>query len=495
MRSKQSFSGLQWLSAFLLLAAIILLALQLVKYSRLRASFPQGMSIAGVPVSGLDRQQAAQRILEAYNVPVELHYGENVIQMNPAIIGFELDLESMLAAADLERTRQSFWLGFWDYLWGRSIEPINIPLRSSYSESRLRSYLQNEITTRYDKPPTPASPIVGTVNFQPGTLGTSLDIDQSIIPIENALHSINHRIVNLSLKRTLPPRPSFQNLEILLKQTIEISGFDGTLGLYLLDLQTAQEIHFGLNSGVEISVNPDIAFTTASIIKIPIVVSTFKRLDEEPDTETANLIEKMIIESGNEAADWLMERVIDPSRAPLLVTEDMRALGLESTFLAGHFYQGAPLLAVVKTPANQRTDINTSPDLYNQTTPSDMGMLLEDIYQCAQTGGGTLTAVFPGQINQTECQIIISYLSRNKIGNLIEAGVPETTQIAHKHGWVSNNGIINLIGDAAIVYTPGGNYIFVIFLHHPVQLLWDPSAKLIVDLSRAIYNFYNLPTQ
>jgi hypothetical protein len=117
VRSKQSFSGLQWLSAFLLLAAIILLALQLVKYSRLRAAFPQGMSIAGVPVSGLDRQQAAQRILEAYNVPVELHYGENVIQMNPSIIGFELDLESMLAAADLERTRQSFWLGFWDYLW------------------------------------------------------------------------------------------------------------------------------------------------------------------------------------------------------------------------------------------------------------------------------------------------------------------------------------------------------------------------------------------
>jgi beta-lactamase class A len=123
-----------------------------------------------------------------------------------------------------------------------------------------------------------------------------------------------------------------------------------------------------------------------------------------------------------------------------------------------------------------------------------MGMLLEDIYQCAQTGGGTFAAVFQEKVSQTECQMIVSYLSRNKIGNLIEAGVPETTQIAHKHGWVSSNGIINLIGDAAIVYTPGGNYIFVIFLHHPVQLLWDPSAKLIVDLSRAIYNFYNLPT-
>ena len=494
MRHRRSFSGLQIFSALLLISTIILATLQLVRYSRLRATYPQGMSIAGVPVGGLDRQEVAQRLLEAYSIPVELHYDDNIIQMNPSIVGFELDLESMLAAADLERTRKSFWVGFWDYLWGRTTKPVNIPLRFTYSEARLRNYLETEITPRYDEPPIPPSPIVGTVNFQPGTLGKTLDIDQSITLIENALRSTTQRVVNLPLQRTLPPRPNYQNLEVLLKQTIEISGFDGTLGLYLLDLQTAQEIHFGLDKGAEVSVTPDIAFTTASIIKIPIIVSTFKRLDNQPDTETTNLIEKMLIESGNEAADWLMERVIDPARAPLLVTEDMKALGLENTFLAGHFYQGAPLLAVVKTPANQRTDVNTNPDLYNQTTPSDMGMLLEDIYQCAQSGGGTFKAVFPGKITQTECQTIISYLSRNKIANLIEAGVPETTQIAHKHGWVSTNGIINLIGDAAIVYTPGGNYILVVFLHHPVQLLWDPSAKLIADLSRAVYNFYNLPT-
>ncbi len=494
MRHRRSISGLQGFSALLLFLATLLTTFQLIQYSRLRATYPQGMTIANVPVGGLDRQAVAQRLLEAYDIPVELHYGDATILMNPSIVGFELDLESMLAAADLERTKQSFWAGFWDHLWGRTAKPVNIPLRFNYSEDRLKTYLQTEVTTRYDHPPTPPSPIVGTVNFQPGTLGNVLDIDKSVVLIESALRSTNQRVVNLPLKRTLPPKPSFTNLEVLLRQTIEISGFDGTIGLYLLDLQTAQEIHFGLKQGADLSLNPDIAFTTASIIKIPILVSTFKRLDTIPDAETANLIKKMIIESGNEAADWLMQRVIDPARAPLLVTEDMKALGLENTFLAGYFHQGSPLLAIIKTPANQRTDINTKPDLYNQTTPSDIGMLLEDIYQCAQTGGGTFQAVFPGQITQTECQTIVSYLSRNKIGNLIEAGVPETTQIAHKHGWVSTNGIINLIGDAGIVYTPGGNYVFVVFLHHPIQLLWDPSAKLIANLSRAIYNYYNLPT-
>ena len=202
----------------------------------------------------------------------------------------------------------------------------------------------------------------------------------------------------------------------------------------------------------------------------------------------------MILESGNESADWLMERVIDSNRAPLIVTEKMQQLGLENTFLAGHFYQGAPLLDVIETPANQREDLTTFPDLYNQTTASDMGMLLEDLYQCAESGGGALMAVFPDRINQNECQSIVTYLQNNKIGVLIEAGVPETTAIAHKHGWVTNSGIINLIGDAGIVYTPGGNYIFVIFMYHPEQLLWDPSSALIAQLSEAVYNFYNLPT-
>lgn len=469
--------------------------MQLVQYSRFRATFPSGLKIAGVPVGGLDRAQAAQRILEAYSLPVELHYNDNIIHLDPSVAGFEIDLESMLAAADLERTKQPFWAGFWDYLWRRSSQPANIPLRASFSEERLRTYLQTEISPRYDTPPKPAQPIVGTVNFKPGELGTSIDIEQAIILIESALKSTNQRFVNLPLQRSLPPRPTFQNLEVLLKQTLQIAEFDGVVGFYLLDLQTAQEIHFALNAGQEVDVHPDIAFTTASIIKIPILVSVYRNLDGAPDAETSNLIEKMIVESGNEAADWLMERVIDPVRAPLIVTEDMQALGLENTFLAGHFYQGAPLLAVYKTPANQRPDINTDPDVYNQTTPSDIGMLLEDIYQCAQTGGGTFKAVFPGQITQPECQQMIEYLSRNKIGYLLEAGVPETTKIAHKHGWVTVNGIINLIGDAGIVYTPGGNYIFVVFLYHPVQLLWDPISAMIADLSQAVYNFYNLPSE
>jgi len=492
-RSTSPLTPLRLLSLFILLAAIFLLVGQLITFSRLRTIYPPGMRIADIPVGGLTRQEAAQRLLEAYSLPVELHYGEAVIQMEPSVVGFELDMDSMLAAAELSRTSSEFWNAFWDYLWNRSTAPQNVPLRASYSETRLRNYLQNEIAPRYDKPAAPAQPVVGTVNFKPGEPGTTLDVDRAVLLIDTALRTAAPRRVNLPLARREPQRPSFRTLDTLLRQTIQISGFDGVTGLYLRDLQSGQEIHFLYQGEQELSTEPDLAFTAASTIKVPILVSAFRRVDN-PDEETRNLMFLMIDRSGNEASDWLMDRVIGPGTAPLQVTEDMQTLGLENTFLAGYFYAGAPLLKIYKTPGNQRTDVNTNPDPYNQTSVTDMGSLLSDIYYCAERGGGGLVAAFPDEITPDECRTIIEYLSKNRIAYLIEAGTPDGTKIAHKHGWISDPfGTINTIGDAGIVFSPGGDYVLVVFLHHPRELIWDQASTLIADISRAVYNYYNLP--
>jgi len=491
VRRRTRLSALSWLAAFFLIAAVFFSILQFVRFSRLRTTYPGGMTIAEVPVSGLDRQEAAQRLLEAYSLPVELLYEDQAILFEPSICGFDLDLESMLAAADLERTKQSFWVSFWDYLWGQQISSLSIPLRATYSELRLRTYLVDEIASRYDKPPSPAIPQPGTVNFVSGTYGTELDLDTTVLLIDTAMQSINNRSVNLPRKQSSPPRPSLQNLETLLKQTIDLTGFDGITGLYLFNVSTLEEVHFAYQEGYEISTNPDIAFTTASIVKIPIMTSIFRRINEDDDPEALNLLQKMVIDSGNDPADWVMERVIHTSLAPLEITEDMKTLGLENTFLAGEFSLGSPLLRVYNTPANQREDVSTEPDLYNQSTPSDIGMLLEDIYLCADNGQGTFKAVFGDEITQTECQIMIDYLSQNKMPSLLEAGVPDVTEVAHKHGWVTYQGIMKTLGDAGIIFSPGGDYILVIFLYHPEQLIWDTSSSLVGQLSAAIYNFYN----
>jgi beta-lactamase class A len=201
----------------------------------------------------------------------------------------------------------------------------------------------------------------------------------------------------------------------------------------------------------------------------------------------------MITKSENPASDALM-RKIDPSRGPLIVSEDMKAIGLDDTFLAGYFcspVDPCPQLQVFNTPANQRTDISTDPDSYNQTTPSDIGALLADLYQCSERGGGALVAAFPGKIDQKICQEIIAYLKRDKIGSLIEAGVPDGTQVAHKHGWISTDGVIKNFSDAGIIYSPNADYVLVIYAYHPIQAVFQPVSKMYAEISQVVYNYFN----
>jgi beta-lactamase class A len=500
LRNRSSIPILRGISIGILTIAIVLAVIALIGYSRQRNNYPRGMTIAGVPVGGVNPQIASERVLQVYSSPIEVQYGDAIIHVDPSVVGFELDMDSMMAAADLERTGGSFWGGFWNYLWNRDPQPVEVPLRATIAEDRLRNYLQNEISARYDEPATPAQPIPGSTAFTPGTPGVMLDIDRAVRLIEDTLRSPSNRKVVLSFQRSVAARPTMKNLEILLQQNIELAEFNGVIGVYLQDLHNGQEIHFAMDQGELISVNPDVAFTASSTVKIPIMVSYFIKYGEEAlNEESSAMILDMIRRSENPPADRLMER-LDALRGPLVVTEDMRTLGLENTFLAGFFCSPespCPLLERIVTPANQRTDVFTDPDPFNQTTPSDIGMLLSDIYQCAENGGGALIAAFPDRVTPEMCQQMISFLAADQIGVLIEAGVPEGTRVAHKHGWISDASslVIQNISDAAIVYTPGGNYVLVIYAYHPVQTVWEPVSGLFAQLSQAVYNYYNLPIQ
>ena len=77
-----------WLSIILIVLTTVLLVFQLISYSRIRSNLPPGSMVGDVPVGGLDRQEAADRLIKAYSIPVEVHYGDAVIQIKPASIGF-----------------------------------------------------------------------------------------------------------------------------------------------------------------------------------------------------------------------------------------------------------------------------------------------------------------------------------------------------------------------------------------------------------------------
>ncbi len=497
MRNRNTNTILRGVSILFLTGALVLTITSLIAYSRQRNNYPAGMTIAGVPVGGLSPAQASQRLLEVYTSPIEAQYGDAIFHIDPVAVGFQIDVETMLAAADLTRIGGSFWGGFWDYLWNRTPPVTEVPLSASLSEERLREFLQTEIASRYDQPPTPAQPVPGGTTFLPGAPGQTLDIDRAVLLIHDTLRSPANRKVALSFVRSPAARPTLENLEILLKQIVTVSRFDGLIGFYMMDLQTGQEIHFAMNNKQEIPVEPDIAFTASSTIKVPIVASYLINHGSDLDPETADIIRRVLGRSDNAATDLLIER-IDPFKGPLIVTRDMEAIGLKSTFLGGMFYLGAPnLLPGRVTPGNSRTDISTQPDPYSQTTPSEMGMLLADLYQCAHNRGGALVAAFPDKVNPATCQLLIDFMAQDKLGTLIQGGVPDGTLVPHKHGYVLSprDGVMHDISDVGIVYSPGGNFVLSIYTYHPVQNIWDITNPLFIHLTQAVYNYFNISTQ
>ena len=208
----QRISLLRWIAIALLIIAAVILVMELVRFSRLRAGFPAGTVIAGIPVGGLDQQQAADRVIQAYNYPIEMHYGEEIFTVKPTSLGFQLDIDSMIASADQQRVNASFWLSFWNYLWNRSAEPQETPISYTVDEKQLQMFLYDEIASRYDNSPEQSQPIAGSTNFQLGNPGEVLDVEASVPYVEQALKSPSMRMVNLVITEVNPPKPTMENL-------------------------------------------------------------------------------------------------------------------------------------------------------------------------------------------------------------------------------------------------------------------------------------------
>ncbi len=480
----------RWISLFFLSIALVVSMVALVFYSRERGKYPIGLTIGGVPVEGLDASESTQRLLQTFSIPIEAKIMESTVQIDPGLAGFSLNTEAMIADADLHRTSTPFWLGFWNYLWNIKSESSDIPLVYTINRERLSAYIQEELKTRYDLPSTPPVPIAGQSGYIKGTPGYEIPIESAADAIERALASAESREIEITIQQTNPGRPTYENLKIQLTQLIDATPFDGVVGIYLEDLSTHETMHFGYNLNESVTVDPDIAFTASSTIKIPILYSVYRHLGPTLDEPTRNLVLEMITKSENPASDALMEMI----GGPLVVSSDLAEIGLSNTFIAGYFYDGAPLLQYFDTTSNSRTDLSTSPDAYNQTTSSELGQLLSDLYECAQSGQGTFSAVAPDKFTQASCQEMLNFLKQDRIGVLLEAGLPEGTPIAHKHGWISGpTGVIQNISDVGIIFSPSGDYVLSVYVYHPVQTVWEPVSMMVTQVSQMVYNYYTLP--
>jgi beta-lactamase class A len=469
------------LSIVLIVLVAAFLAYQGFLYYRSRGQMPPGMTVAGLDVAGLNLEEVEGLVAEHYLAPIIISNGEEQVEIDPASVGFTLDMESMLDEAESLSKPEQPWKGFLEFVVGRSLSPVAIDLSATHDRNALLGQLQM-LASFMDQPATGPRLVEETASYEMGKPGFVTDIDASLPIVESALYEPFQREASLVLIDQEAGTFDMEMLEESINR--EVQAFDGLGSFFILNLET----------GEELGINEDVALSGLSVVKIAILLETFRALDFEPNSDQAKLIAETAEHSGNFSANLLLDVVAGQDNAYLgvdILTESMHRLGLENTFIVTPYEepnrQGKETMI---TPSNSKVDLITNPDPTMQTTAEDMGSLLAMIYYCAQ-GGGALLALYPDQLSPSECQAVIDALSKNMEAYIIRYAVPPDVVVSHKHGWAGNTH-----GDAGIVFSPGGNYVIVEYLTQPQTdwLVHDVSFPILRNISREVYNYFNYDT-
>ncbi|MDX1663555.1 MAG: serine hydrolase [Candidatus Promineifilaceae bacterium] len=483
MRRKSSFWKQIRRSVFtlLVLATLLFFLRQLFFYQQSRRFFPAEMTIAGMDVGGMTAEEAGELLRERYTEPVAVYHGEERIELKPSDVGFNLEVDPMLASAHEAVAQQNYWVGYLYYVLGWTWRPITVPLQAGYDPTLLREMLV-VIADFLDQPPQGPQILSETAVFEEGRGGYVTDVEASLPLVEAALYRPDDRVAHLVVIEEEAPELSMDLLENVIRA--KLNSFDGLGSVFILDLQT----------GEEININADVALSGLSILKIPIFIEAWRHLELPLNDYEEQLFYETAVRSSNYAANLLLHVVAGENntyKGADILTESMWNLGLENTFMAVPYDAIPPphRRTTYQTPANSIAHQEVDSyylDPTRQTTAEDIGSLLGMLYHCAQ-GGGTLLVVYPGEITPEECQYVIDLMILNEEGNLIRFGVPDKVPVSHKHGWIPMTH-----GDAGIVLSPGGDYVLVEYLHQNSDWLQaDVSFPILREISRAVYNYFN----
>lgn len=309
--------------------------------------------------------------------------------------------------------------------------------------------------TRFDLPTlTPTPPVINPSNFP----------NQSPVPLSTGFQVLGDAVWKIMLDNGFDP---------------ETSRFGA---VFIMDLQTKEAL----------AIDGNIAFSGTSINKVSILTALYEVLNSPPSVELATDIANTMICSENVATNRLLSTIGngDEYLGAEQVTSVLSNLGFNRSFITAPFTTNldnpatpARPVPSPKTSANQE---KANLDYSNQITVEDIGQLLASVYECAYQDSGPLMESYPNQFEPRECRQILHVMSNNTVDALLKAGVPADTRVAHKHGWIADTH-----GNAAVFFTPGGDYVIAIMLYQPEWLNFQESLPVIAEISRTIYNYYN----
>jgi beta-lactamase class A len=252
------------------------------------------------------------------------------------------------------------------------------------------------------------------------------------------------------------------------RQKIETYADDhkGTAGVYVQDLKGS----FGYG------VNPDETFFGASVIKIPLMIALFRKIDEGQ----ISLQDSFATESGDWAggAGWLQweeagkSHTVEDYLWMMITQSDNVAANALLRLVGGPEYvnQVANSLGATNTLLYQKITSERAavPSLDNRTTPRDMATMLAKIYSGVAA-------------NPESCQKMIEVMYQNHLQSSLKEGLPKGVEAANKGGW-----LYKVYDEAGIVWHEDRPYVIAMFSKHGSEDVED-GKDLLRGISKGVY--------
>lgn len=253
-----------------------------------------------------------------------------------------------------------------------------------------------------------------------------------------------------------------------------VSAFEGDVGIYVEHLK----------SGKTVAINADTIFPTASMIKVPITIGMFSRIERgEISYDTVLTYRDSLLYEGNDILGSFRdgEKIELPKVMMLMITTSDNTASLWCQSLAGTG-TGINLWLAENGFRNTRVNSRTQGRAgdwkkygWGQTTPREMSDLLVRI----RTGK---------VISARASERMYRNLVRIHYDNNALSQIPPYVQAASKSGWVSHSR-----SEAVLVNAPHGDYVFCVITKNQKDETFkydNAGSVLLREVSRILWNHF-----
>jgi beta-lactamase class A len=248
-----------------------------------------------------------------------------------------------------------------------------------------------------------------------------------------------------------------KKLQVKLEEAIK--GFNGDIGIYVKNIKT----------GRQVAINADTVFPTASIVKVSILLGLMDKIEKGELKYDQSLVYKdSLLYAGSDILGSFKsdEKILLKKVMMLMMTTSDNTASLWLQSLAGtgtRINQLLDSLGFSSTKVNSRTpgrEANREMYGWGQTTPSEIGRLIEMIYNNKI-------------LSPAACDRFMRCMGRN-YWDMDEA----ISQIPPYVEVFSKNGCVNAVrSEVLLVNAPHNPYVFCIFTKNNKDTSWNHSNE------------------